>query len=160
MNPEIRSGLKPGDIGEITRLHGEIYAAEVGLDVTFEASVAEVFARLVEQGWPSEREGVWMVEDDGERVGAAVLYERGGFARVGMVVLEPEYRGAGLGRRLVALCLDRARSAGYEQVELVTLPELEAAIHLYREVGFRRVSAERQVRYGRELSWERYLLDL
>jgi hypothetical protein len=31
MSVEIRSGLQAGDIGEITRLHGEIYAAEYGL---------------------------------------------------------------------------------------------------------------------------------
>jgi ribosomal protein S18 acetylase RimI-like enzyme len=160
MGAAIRSGLQPGDIGEITRLHGEIYAAEHGLDATFEASVAGGLARLVEQGWPSEREGVWMVEAKGERVGCALLYERAGFARMGMVVLRPEQRGAGLGRRLVDLCLERARSAGYAQVELLTFSDLEAAIHLYRDAGFRRVSAEPQVRFGRELIWERYLLDL
>ena len=121
MSVEIRSGLQPGDIGEITRLHGEIYAAEYGLG-GIEASIAESLGTLVKQGWPSAREDVWIVEAGGERVGCVILYEREeGLARLGMLVLRPEHRGAGLGRRLVELCLERARSAGYEQIELMTL---------------------------------------
>jgi ribosomal protein S18 acetylase RimI-like enzyme len=160
MSVEIRSALKPGDIGEITRLHGEIYAAEYGLG-GIEASIAETMAGLVKRGWPNEREGVWIVDAGGERVGCVILYERGeGLARLGMLVLRPEHRGAGLGRRLVRLCLERARSVGYEEVELMTLPELEAATHLYREAGFRRVGTGPRERWGRDITLERWVLDL
>jgi ribosomal protein S18 acetylase RimI-like enzyme len=161
METEIRSGLQPGDIGDITRMHGEVYAREHGLDATFEASVALTLGGLVDQGWPREREGIWVAETGGRRVGSVVLYSRGErLGRLGMLVLRPEQRGAGLGRRLVARCVDSARSAGYEQVELITFSELRTAAHLYREAGFRRVSAGRERRWGRELVMERYLLDL
>ncbi len=160
MSVEIRSGLQAGDIGEITRLHGEIYAAEYGLG-GIEASIAEGLAALVKRGWPGDREGVWMVEAGGERVGCVVLYDRGnGLSRLGMLVLRPEHRGAGLGRRLVGLCLERARSAGYREIELMTLPELEAATHLYREAGFRRVGRGPQQNWGREITLQRWVLDL
>jgi ribosomal protein S18 acetylase RimI-like enzyme len=161
MEVAIRSGLRPGDIGEITRMHGEVYAAEYALDATFEASVALTLGGLVDQGWPREREGIWVAEAGGRRVGSVVLYSRGErLGRLGMLVLRPEQRGAGLGRRLLARCLESARSAGYEQIELTTFSELRAAAHLYREAGFRRVSAGREPRWGRALVMERYLLDL
>ena len=160
MSVQIRSGLQPGDIAEITRLHGEIYAAEYGLG-GIEASIAESLATLVKQGWPRAREDVWIVEAGGERVGCVILYEREeGLARLGMLVLRPEHRGAGLGRRLVRLCLERARSAGYEEVEIMTLSELEAATHLYREAGFRRVGTGPRERWGRDITLERWVLDL
>jgi ribosomal protein S18 acetylase RimI-like enzyme len=160
MSLEIRAGLRPGDIGQITRLHGEVYAAEYGLG-GIEPSVAETLGGLARRGWPGDREGIWMVEAGGEGVGSVILYDRGaGLARLGMLVLRPEHRGGGLGRRLVERCLEGARSAGYEQVELVTLPELRAAIHLYREAGFRRVGLGPQQHWGREITLERWTLDL
>jgi hypothetical protein len=47
MDLDIRTGLRPGDVGEITRLHGEIYAVEHGLDATFEGSVAAALTQCM-----------------------------------------------------------------------------------------------------------------
>ena len=140
-------------------MHGEVYAAEHGLDVTFEASVARALATLVERGWPGEREGIWVAEADGERVGAIVLSDEGdGRARLRLLVLRPEHRG--VGRRLVEALLNRARSAGYERIDLETFSELRAAAHLYREAGFGRTSVEPRLLWGRAIEYERYELEL
>lgn len=157
----IRTDLRPGDIGEIVRLHGETYAREYGLDATFEASVAEALGRLVGRGWPGDGEGVWVAEADGERAGAIVLSDEGGrLSRLRMFVLRPEYRGAGVGRRLLDALLARARAAGYGRIELDTFSELQAAARLYRDAGFRRVRAERRRLWGREIESERFELRL
>ena len=55
--------------------------------------------------------------------------------RMGMGVL-PEYRGAGLGRRLLMDTLDAARSIGIERVELEVFASNSSAIALYRKLGF------------------------
>jgi GNAT superfamily N-acetyltransferase len=157
----IRTGLRPGDIGDIVRMHGEIYAREYGLDATFEASVAEELGRLVGRGWPRDGEGIWVAEADGERAGAIILSDEGArLSRLRMFVLRPEYRGAGVGRRLLEALLARARDAGYERIELDTFSELRAAARLYRDAGFKRVRAERRPLWGRELDFERYELEL
>jgi ribosomal protein S18 acetylase RimI-like enzyme len=161
MAVDIRSDLRPGDIGDIVRMHGEVYAREYGLDASFEASVAETLGMLIRRGWPAEGEGIWVAESDGERVGAVILSDEGdGLSRLRMFVLRPEYRGAGVGRRLFDELLASARAAGHERMELDTFSELRAAAHLYRDAGFRRVSARRQLLWGREIEFERYELEL
>jgi RimJ/RimL family protein N-acetyltransferase len=157
----IRSGLRPGDIGEIVRMHGAVYAAEYGLDATFEASMATRLGALAARGWPGPREGLWVAEDDGRPVGTVTLTDEGdGLAQLGHFLLEPQHRGAGTGRRLVEEVLSFARDAGYERVQLFTFSELKAAARLYRAAGFEPVHAEPSHRWGRELVWQRYELRL
>ena len=45
-------------------------------------------------------------------------------------------RRRGVGRALVAACLERARAEGMREVLLSSLPQMTAAHALYREVGF------------------------
>jgi ribosomal protein S18 acetylase RimI-like enzyme len=157
----IRSELRPGDLGDIVRMHGEIYAREYDLDATFEAYVAGALATLVDRGWPSDREGIWVAEADGERAGAVILSNEGdGSSWLRMFVLRPEYRGVGVGRGLLEALLARARAVGYERIELDTFSELRAAAHLYRGAGFERTGSQRRRIWGREIEMEHYELAL
>lgn len=49
------------------------------------------------------------------------------------------FRGFGLGRSLTEAILDEARRAGYSQVLLDTLDDMEAARALYDELGFEEI---------------------
>jgi ribosomal protein S18 acetylase RimI-like enzyme len=161
MNVEIRPGGSSTDVNALVRLHGEIYEREFGLDPSFASEVAVQMAELRRGGWPSEREGFWIAEAGGQVVGCITLYERGdGLARLGHLVLTPESRGSGAGRRLVETVLEAARAAGYDRLELGTFSDLRPAIALYHSVGFQKVSGERTVKWGRELEWENYELSL
>ncbi|HEU0025045.1 MAG TPA: GNAT family N-acetyltransferase [Thermoleophilaceae bacterium] len=158
---EIRPGPRPGDLGAVIRLHGEVYASEYGLDSSFEASVAGRLAGILAGGWPRENEGLWIVEADREPVGSITLSDEGdGLARLGHFVLLPAARGRGLGRQLVERVLAHARAAGYSRVELFTFGDLTTAARIYRGAGFVREGVVGREPWGREIEMERYLLEL
>ena len=88
-----------------------------------------------------EKDAVQFVALDGGRVvgwadifpdWAPALAHRG---HLGMGVL-PEYRGRGLGTRLLAACIAKATAQGLTRIELETRTDNTAAIGLYRESGF------------------------
>ena len=56
-------------------------------------------------------------------------------AEFGISVLRA-YWGLGLGRALTEACIQCAKEAGYEQLELTVVAENERAIALYRKAGF------------------------
>jgi putative acetyltransferase len=57
-------------------------------------------------------------------------------AEIKRVYVRPDFRGAGIGRRLTQALLDRAEKQGYDRAVLDTLPTLTSAIDLYRRMGF------------------------
>lgn len=50
--------------------------------------------------------------------------------------VRPQFRGAHIGRHLVQLVIDDARSIGYSHMLLDTFSFLESAIRMYRTLGF------------------------
>jgi putative acetyltransferase len=50
--------------------------------------------------------------------------------------LLPEARGQGLGKLLIEKCLQFAKSEGYKNVYLETMPELKNALKVYEKLGF------------------------
>jgi GNAT superfamily N-acetyltransferase len=161
MDVQIRAGSGSEDLNSVVRLHREVYEGEYGLDPSFASDVATQLAELHRRGWPGPGEGLWLAELEGRVVGSITLYDvGGGRGRLGDLVLTPEARGSGAGRRLVEHVLDAARAAPYERLELFTFGDLTAAGSLYRSVGFEKVSDEHTVRWGREMDWQRYELEL
>jgi GNAT superfamily N-acetyltransferase len=157
----IRRTLEPGDVGAVAALHGHVYRSEHTLDVSFEADVARALYAAAERGWPTEREGVWVVERSGRIAGFLGLTdEDGGTGQVRAFLLEPSLRGQGLGSRLLGELLAKAEAVGYERLVLMTFSELRAAAHLYRRAGFVVASEETGPRWGMErMTYQRYVLE-
>jgi GNAT superfamily N-acetyltransferase len=153
--------LPSDDVNAVVRLHRAVYESEYGLDETFAQGVATRLAELRRAGFPGPREGLWLAVVDGHTVGSITLEEESrALGRLGHLVLLPEARGTGAGRRLVETVLEAARAAGYERLQLYTFGDLRAAGRLYRSVGFEVACTEDVVRWGRRMDWQRYELAL
>ncbi|TMM34969.1 MAG: MarR family transcriptional regulator [Actinobacteria bacterium] len=151
---------RPGDAGWVVARHGELYAAEYGWDASFEALVAGIVADFMRQHDPS-RERAWLAEIDRERVGCVCcVRDDESTARLRVLLVEPDARGTGVGGRLVAQCVEFARSAGYRRLVLLTYDVLADARRLYQRAGFGLVHQEPVHRYGHDLVEQEWALTL
>ena len=156
----IRDLGAPGDLGWVVMAHGEQYAAEFGWDATFEALVARIVADYAADHDPA-REGAWIAERDGRRVGCVFCVRKDDeTAQLRILLVTPEGRGLGLGRRLVDHTVAFARAAGYRRMVLWTNDPLAAARRIYVERGFRLVDEERHRSFGADLVGQNYVLAL
>jgi DNA-binding MarR family transcriptional regulator/GNAT superfamily N-acetyltransferase len=149
-----------GDLGWVIQRHGEIYAAEYGWTVEFEWLVLRIVADYVTDFEP-EKERCWIALHNRERVGCVFLVKKSEtVAKLRLLLVEPDARGLGIGRRLVAECTDFARSAGYRKIILWTQSKLDAARHLYTEAGYRVIARESHHSFGEDLTAETWELKL
>src|SRR5580704_9141095 len=140
---------QPGDMGWVVHRHGVLYAQDCHYDERFEALVAEIVAKFIENFDP-KRERCWIAEKDGEIVGSVFLVKHSKrVCKLRLLLVEPTARGMGIGRRLVAECVRFGGQAGYKKMVLWTQTELGAARHLYKEAGFRVVGRQRHNSWGR-----------
>lgn len=151
---------RPGDMGRVVQLHGELYAREFGYDTTFEALVAEIGAGFVRDFQP-KCERCWIAEMDGEVVGSIFLVRQSPkVCKLRLLVIHPRARGQGLGRRLTRACITFAQRAGYRKMVLWTQSHLSAARAIYQREGFRKVSEEKHRSFGKRLVAEVWELRL
>jgi DNA-binding MarR family transcriptional regulator/GNAT superfamily N-acetyltransferase len=149
---------RPGDLGWVVHRHGVLYAQEYGYDETFEALVAEIVAKFI-QNYDAKRERCWIAEHEGEIAGSVFLVaESNSVAKLRLLLVEPSARGLGIGARLVSECVRFARRAGYQKIVLWTQSELDAARHVYRKAGFSVIEEKQHRSFGKDLTAETWEL--
>ena len=109
-NINIRTELKPGDIGFVTYMHGKLYSAEYGYGLSFESYVAKGFHEFVANHNP-EKDAIWVCEQQDTIVGFLLLMDRGSnSAKLRFFIVDPGYRGIGLGKKLLENFLNNSNS--------------------------------------------------
>jgi GNAT superfamily N-acetyltransferase len=157
---ELRTLLRPGDIGDIIRLHGVLYAQENGWDHTFEAYVAESLSRFALHHDPS-RERIWIFEHEASLQGSiGIVAAENNVAQLRWFLLTPAVRGRGYGKVLLDEAIAFCRTAGYASVFLWTVRGLDAAAQLYRRAGFTLIEDKPGFHWGAHVVEERYQLTI
>jgi len=152
----IRTTPRAGDLGYVIYQHGYLYGREYGFGGQFETYVAKGVAEFFENYEPSQ-DRIWLAEHRGRIIGSLVLMHReDNSAQLRYFLIRPDYRGIGLGKRLMELWMNFAHEVGYERAFLLTADELDAAISLYKRHGFTLTSEHDSTAFGRPLREQRY----
>ena len=156
----IRTDLRPGDMGYVIYLHGDVYSKEYGYTIAFENYVAAGLHDFV-SGYNPERDATWVCEHQNHIVGFLLLADRGnGSAQLRYFLLLPEYRGIGLGKKLMDLFMQCLEQRNYSHAFLWTTNEQHEAASLYRRYGFRLTDEKGSIAFGKQLKEQRYDLRL
>ncbi|MBZ9937639.1 GNAT family N-acetyltransferase [Mesorhizobium sp. BR1-1-16] len=135
---EIVTARKPAELADVARLF-VAYAASLGIDLAYQDFSGEL-AGLPGQYGPPDGALLLARDADGLALGCVALRP---FApdvvEMKRMYVAPAGRGLGLGRALLDAILVEARKLGAREIVLDTLPELAAAIALYRSAGFEEI---------------------
>jgi putative acetyltransferase len=126
--------------------------AEAIRDVLIEFGVPKVGTAYEDQAldcmfqtYDHPRNRYFVLEKDDEILGGAGVAPLADYdpkvCELQKMYFKPEARGLGLGALMMDKCLDFARSVGFKQCYLETMPYMEEARVLYRKVGFKSIQS-------------------
>ena len=152
--------LRIGDLGHIVERHGVIYSRSYGWDKSFEWIVLKVMHDYV-TNFQEGKENAWVAEVNGKFAGSVLsVVEKKGVARLRTLIVEPKYRGLGIGKQLVEQVIAFCRDCGYRKIVLWTCDALKPARRLYERFGFVRTRQWDEPLFGTILHSEHWELDL
>ncbi|WP_108869023.1 bifunctional helix-turn-helix transcriptional regulator/GNAT family N-acetyltransferase [Aquimarina aquimarini] len=156
----IRTILKPGDLGFVIHRHGRLYAEEFQYGISFETYVANGMYDFY-KSYNSNKERVWICEHNNQIIGFLLLQAReNNSAQLRYFYLEKRYRGIGLGKKLMQLYMDFLYSCNYDSSYLWTTKELETASSLYLYHGFKLTKEVESTSFDKPVIEQRYDLDI
>lgn len=160
MDKPALSGYTPGDIGSITELHGSYYQKHWRLGLFFEAKVATELAEFLLRFDP-KHDGFWAARMAGTVVGSIAI---DGYAaathgaRLRWFIVDPDHQGYGIGKMLLDAAIAFCHHARFQRVYLTTFAGLDAARHLYEQVGFILVEEREDTHWGSKVLEQTFAL--
>lgn len=155
-NITCRTTLQPGDIGYVVYLHGTIYSQEYNYGIAFEtyvaAGLAEFYTRYDEQ-----QDGVWIIEHNKKIMGfLALMHRPDAAAQLRYFLLDPAYRGIGIGKKMMQLFMDHLKEKSFQSAYLWTTNEQANAAGIYKSFGFKVVEEKYSEAFGKPLYEQKY----
>lgn len=129
------------DLAEIVRTTLVEFGANHPGTVFFD-STTDALYELFQQ----PKSAYFVAENDrGKIIGGGGIYPTEGLppdtCELVKMYLLPEARGIGLGRKIIAMCLEKAVENGFSRVYLETMPELSLALKAYEKFGFEYINS-------------------
>ncbi|MFB6456112.1 GNAT family N-acetyltransferase [Chitinophaga sp. Hz27] len=155
-----RQQLLPGDVGYLIYLHGELYAKEIGYNLEFEGHVCKSFSEFLST-YSVAKDRVFLAVSGGKIVGSvAILGSTRYLAQLRWFLVHPDFRGKGLGKKLLQDAISFCREKNYQTVYLMTTSMQTTAITLYKQLGFRKTGEKLLQMWGQQVYEQRYDMDL
>ncbi|MFD2582902.1 GNAT family N-acetyltransferase [Pedobacter vanadiisoli] len=156
----IRTELKPGDLSYVIYKQTLLYQQEHSLRIEFESYA---FAGMHEfcESYDPEKDRVWVCEHKKKIIGFILLMHRENNAsQLRFFYIDVEYRGIGLGKKLMQLYMDFFKEKGYQSSYLWTFQGLDTAISLYTRHGFKLTEEKLSKALGKLVNEQRYDLSI
>lgn len=138
--PKIRFAVED-DIAEVKRMAGDFHEiSRFFADDYFEKSKSrELYALWIDRDFKEANRFLWVYEEQGLIAGytSASVDQKGKRAQIGLVGVNPLFRGQGIAHYLQDEVLRQVRDLGVRNVEVVTQGRNIAAQNLYLKCGYR-----------------------
>jgi len=132
-NETIAKASSTKDVAAVKTLFLE-YAAWLGEDLCFQGFDEEM------DTFPKIYCHLLLARVDGAMAGAIGLKDLGdGVCEMKRLFVRDAFKATGLGHRLSERLIEDAKALGFRTMRLDTLPRLEAAVALYRKLGFKEI---------------------
>lgn len=156
----IRNDFQSGDVGYIIYLHGKLYKEEYNYGIEFEMYVAKGLLEFLENYDP-QKDQIWICEYQNKIIGSLVLMHReNNAAQLRYFLTKPEFRGIGLGKKLMELFLNFLHQGKYRSSFLWTTEEQKSAATLYKKSGFILTEEKFSDAFGKKVKEQRYDLKM
>ncbi len=134
--------IKPGDNKEICRIIRTVleeYGGKIEGTAYYDYDTEHMY-----EAYQKDRAVYYVAEVDGSLAGGCGIQHLAdteeNIAELQKLYILKEYRGLGLGKKLVDKCINFAKEQGYKGIYLETFENMSEAQGLYRKFGFNRIN--------------------
>lgn len=133
MPPLHLRSFEPSDAAAFRELNEAWIKQYFGLEEHDHDILGDPIASIIQPGGH-----IFLACAEGRAIGCcALIVVRPGVYEVAKMAVVEQYRGCGVGRKLLAYVIEQARTLGATLLTLETNDKLANAIHLYESLGFR-----------------------